>query len=232
MKILGFETTGDVCSVGIMDENRITAEISLFDKNTHSVNLMPMIDACLKLAKMTIDDIDAVAVGIGPGSFTGIRIGVCTAKGLALKSEKPCIAVNTLDALGFQAIPFMGLICPLIDARRAECYFSLFSNDVNGIARIRDYGADRLDVFLKTLPEEPICFIGDGAETYRDAIKSEVGARAVFMPEANIRQHVRGVLLSAGEKAARGEFVSVYDLSPYYHRISQAERMKEQHARA
>ena len=229
MRILGFETTGDVCSAGILDGKRMIAEVSLFDKNTHSVNLMPMVDACLRTADMTLDDMDAIAVNVGPGSFTGIRIGVCTAKGLALTLEKPCIAVNTLDALAFQALPFQGVICPMIDARRVESYFSVYQNGPDGLERIRDYGADKLDIFLDTLPEELVCFIGDGAEAYKEIIKEKMEARAVFMPDTDMRQHVRGVLKAAAEKAGRGEFVSVYEISPYYHRVSQAERMKKKH---
>jgi len=228
MKILGFDTTGDVCSAGILDDERIVSEVSLFDKNTHSVNLMPMIDTCLTLAKMSISDLDAIAVNVGPGSFTGIRIGVCTAKGLALSLNIPCIAVNTLDALSYQALPFEGYICPLIDARRVESYFALYKNSKMSISQIWDYGADKLETFLKVLPNEPICFIGDGAENYRDVIENIVGERAIFMSKTDIRQHVSGVLKAANVMAKNKTFISVYDIAPYYHRVSQAERMRKQ----
>ncbi len=228
MRILGLDTTGDVCSAGILDDGVMTAELSLHDKNTHSVNLMPMVDACLKLADISVGDIDAFAVNIGPGSFTGIRIGVCTVKGLAMTGEKPCIAVNTLDALAYQALPYQGIICPMIDARRTESYFSVYENNKDSITRIREYSADKLDVFLKTLPEGDICVIGDGADRYRDVVVTNLGSRAVFMPKPDMLQNAGGVLKAAKAKADIGEFTSVYDLMPYYHRKSQAERMKNQ----
>jgi tRNA threonylcarbamoyladenosine biosynthesis protein TsaB len=227
MKILAIDTTGDTCSVAIGQDGNYICSQYLHDKNTHSVNLMPMIDRCLNMCDMTIDDIDAFAIAVGPGSFTGIRIGVCTVKGFATLSDKPCIAISTLDGLAQNAFAFSGTICPLIDARRSESYFAFYQSDGRSIKRISDYGADKLDVFLKDLPDGNVCFVGDGAINYKELIVSILGDRAFFLNDADMLQNATSILKIAFEKAKNEDFISSFDLMPYYHRVSQAERMKE-----
>jgi len=227
MRILAIETTGDVCSVAIGKGEELLCYQSIHDKNTHSVNLMPLIDRCLYLSDLSIDDVDAFAVNIGPGSFTGIRIGVCTVKGFALEKEKPCIAVNTLDSLAENAREFKGTICPLIDARRCESYYAVYKSDGKEISCLSDYGADKLEIFLGELPEGNVCFVGDGALNYKEFIIEKMGERAVFLDEKRMYPNAKSVLKIAQGKASNSEFVSAYDIMPYYFRKSQAEQMKE-----
>lgn len=232
MKILGIDTTGDVCSVGIIDENKLLCDLYLHDKNTHSINLMPLIDKCLNLCGLKLDDIDAFALNIGPGSFTGIRIGVCTIKGFVLENDKPCIEVNTLDCLAENAYGFCGTICAMIDARRCESYFAFYESDKNGIKRIIDYDADKLEVFLDRLPDGDVCFVGDGALNYKDIIIEKLSDRAIFLNDVDMYQNARGVLKIAARKANAKEFMSVFNIMPYYHKKSQAERMKDKAERS
>jgi len=226
MKILGMDTTGGKCSVAIMDGDTIVADLSLNDKNTHSINLMPMIEKALETSKLAISDIDAFAVNIGPGSFTGIRIGVCAVMGLALSDKKPCIAVETMESLAYNALPYAGVICPLVDARRTESYTALFQSDGQVITQIGDNDAKKVSDILAELPEGEVCFVGDGAVNYREIIVSALGKRAVFLPEEAMLPSAVSVLKAARVHAKNNEMTSVYELSPYYLRSSQAERMK------
>ncbi len=226
MRILGMDTSGDTCSVSIMDGDRILVDLFLNDKNTHSVNLMPLLDDALKQSACPLADIDAFAVNIGPGSFTGIRIGVCTVMGLALNRQTPCIGVNTLESLAYHADAYMGTICAMIDARRAECYWALFQSNQSGIRRMSEDGAEKVEDILKKLPEGRVCFVGDGAVRNRAQIEEFMGNRAEFLPEGAMATGAVSVLKAARIMAEKGEITTVYDLEPYYLRPSQAERMK------
>ena len=186
-----------------------------------------LLDDSLKLCGLNFDDIDAYAINVGPGSFTGIRIGVCTIKGFALENGKPCIEVNTLDCLAENAYGFSGTICPMIDARRCESYYAFYRAKKDSIKRMSDYGADKLEYFLADLPEGDVCFVGDGAVNYKDFIIEQMGDRAFFLNEADMFQSARGVLKIAVKKAEQKEFISAYDIMPYYHKKSQAEQIKE-----
>ncbi len=227
MKILAIDTTGDTCSVAYGRDGKLICDIYLHDKNTHSINLMPIVDNCLALANVDIDDIDAFAVAVGPGSFTGIRIGVCSVKGFASLKNKPCIEVNTLDGLARNAQGFFGTICPLIDARRTESYFAVYHGDKSAVTKISDYGADKLELIFNDLPDGDVCFTGDGALAYRDFIVESLGQRAYFLNDANMLQDAKSILKIAFEKAEKEEFISSFDIMPYYHKVSQAERMKD-----
>ncbi len=226
MRILGLDTSGDTCSVGIMDDDRIIAELSVTDRNTHSVNLMPLVDRVLRENDLSICDIDAFAVNVGPGSFTGIRIGVCTVMGMAMNRHTPCIGVNTLESLAYNAQGFTGTICPMIDARRQESYWSLFGSDGRDVERISDDGAEKVVDILTRLPEGTICFVGDGALKNRAMIEEALGERAVFLPESAMIPCAASTLKAAKAMAEKGGMQPAYELAPYYLRPSQAEQMK------
>ena len=226
MRILGLDTSGAICSVGIMDNGEIISEVSVHDKNTHSVNLMPLVDEALKQCGLSPKDIEAYAVNAGPGSFTGIRIGVCSVMGLALSPDTPCVGVNTLESLAYNAEGYTGNICALIDARRTECYWALFCADGKGIIRVSDDGAETVTSILSQLPDGEICFVGDGAVNYRGLIEETLGARAKFLSEKDMMPQAGSVLKAAAKLIADGQMTSVYDLEPYYIRSSQAERLK------
>ena len=128
MLILGIDTCCMAATTALMSDDRLVAQVVQNNKKTHSQNIMPMIDFMLSQAEVSAKDVDGFAVAVGPGSFTGVRIGVATIKALAHATGKPCIAVSTLKALANNVVPFEGIICPIMDARRGQVYNALFAN--------------------------------------------------------------------------------------------------------
>ena len=180
MKILVIDTSGPVCGTAVMDEQKVYSEFIAQNKNTHSTSLMPMIEAALNAAGTGITDLDAVAAVTGPGSFTGVRIGVATAKGLAHGSGLPCIAVDALEALAFSAGDFDGIVCPIQDARAGQVYGAAFRRG----ERLTGDAPMKLEEFLDTVESlgEKHLFVGDGVPVHRETIGTRLGARAVFVP--------------------------------------------------
>ena len=180
MKILVIDTSGPVCGTAVMDEERVYCEFTAQNRNTHSVSLMPMIEAALKAAGAELKDLDAVAAVTGPGSFTGVRIGVATAKGLAHGAGLPCIPVDALEALNASAGPFDGIVCPIQDARAGQVYGAAFRNG----ERLTADASQRLEEYLEAVGSlgQRFLFLGDGMPVHREAIASILGDRAVFAP--------------------------------------------------
>ena len=180
MKILVIDTSGPVCGTAVMDEQKVYSEFIAQNKNTHSTSLMPMIEAALNAAGTGITDLDAVAAVTGPGSFTGVRIGVATAKGLAHGSGLPCIAVDALEALAFSAGDFDGIVCPIQDARAGQVYGAAFRNG----ERLTGDEPMKLEDYLDTAERlgGRFLFIGDGVPVHREPISLRLGSRAEFAP--------------------------------------------------
>ena len=180
MKILVIDTSGPVCGAAVMDEDRVYSEFTAQNKNTHSASLMPMIEAALNAAGTEISGLDAVAAVTGPGSFTGVRIGVATAKGLAHGAGLPCIPVDALEALGASAGEFDGIVCPIQDARAGQVYGAAFRKG----ERLTGDAPMKLEDYLDTVEKlgERFLFIGDGAPVHRKAVTERMGEKAVFAP--------------------------------------------------
>ena len=180
MKILVIDTSGPVCGTAVMDEQKVYSEFTAQNKNTHSASLMPMIEAALNAAGTALRDLDAVAAVTGPGSFTGVRIGVATAKGLAHGAGLPCIPVDALEALAASAGPFDGIVCPIQDARAGQVYGAAF----RGEERLTGDAPAKLEEYLDQAEPlgERFLFIGDGVPVHRDAISARLGDRAAFAP--------------------------------------------------
>ena len=180
MKILSIDTSGPVCGAAVMDEHRVYSEYAVQNKNTHSVNLMPMIEAVLQAAGTELNALDAIAAVTGPGSFTGVRIGTATAKGLAHGAGLPCIPVDALEALSISAGAFDGIVCPIQDARAGQVYGAAFRQG----ERLTPDAPVRLEDFLESVRPlgERFLFLGDGAPVYRDAVLAGMGDRAVIAP--------------------------------------------------
>ncbi len=180
MKILVIDTSGPVCGTAVMDEEKVYSEFTAQNKNTHSASLMPMIEAALNAAGTEISGLDAVAAVTGPGSFTGVRIGVATAKGLAHGAGLPCIPVDALEALAASAGDFDGIICPIQDARAGQVYGAAFRKG----ERLTGDAPMKLEDYLDTVEKlgERFLFIGDGAPVHRKAITERMGEKAVFAP--------------------------------------------------
>lgn len=184
MKIFAIETSTMMGSVAIMDQAGLIAEYRLNIKSTHSERLMKTIDEVLKDSSLTLEDIDGYAVSIGPGSFTGLRIGLSTVKGLSFITKKPIAAIPTLDALACNISFSQYQICPMLDARKKEIYTSLYSNTEEGeMIKLLEDTVIKPESFLRKI-KEPTVFLGEGATIYREIIRESLGPLAFFAPSA------------------------------------------------
>lgn len=180
MKILAVDTSGPVCGVAVSDGEKILAEATVMNSRTHSANLMPMVDRTLREAGLLLGEIDRLACVVGPGSFTGVRIGVATVKGLSMGSGIPCVAVDALEALALSAGDFSEVICPIQDARCGQVYSAAF---LHGERMLPDE-AIALEKFTdKILPlGDAFLFTGDGVPVYREKIHELMPGKAYFAP--------------------------------------------------
>ena len=225
MLILAFETTAKAGSVALLDENKLLGESYQNTGLTHSQTLMVMAEDLLKSCGKTVPDVTAIAVAEGPGSFTGVRIGVAAAKGFAWGGELPCYGVSTLEAMAETLGIYQGYVCPCMDARRSQVYNALFYVNCGKIQRVqpdRAISLAELGEELKTL-EGPIFLVGDGSvlsyKTLKDAVPN-----LVLPPEHRMHQRASGVAIVAAKKIAAGEPGDGNALAPNYLRLSQAER--------
>ena len=223
MKILSLDTSATVASVAITDGNTPLAAYTLNAKNTHSETLLPMVESALKSLSLKASDIDIFALSAGPGSFTGVRIGAATVKGLAFASNKPCIEVSTLEALAQNLIFKQGLICPVMNARRSQVYTALFRSNGKELTRLLPDSALAIEELDELLSQygEPISLVGDGYEITESGFsKTEL----CFVPEALRLQSAISVATIAFKKYESGEICTDSSLSVNYLRPSQAER--------
>ena len=212
MLILGIDTSTKICTCSIFDsENGIIAETSLSVKKNHSNIVMPIIDNLFKISDLNINDIDKIAVAIGPGSFTGVRIALGIAKGLAMALNKPLIAVNELDILEAIAGGNENEIIPLIDARKERVYYKYQEKYVD------DYLINLISNFDKN---KKYIFVGDGATNYKNILKDNLGDNAVILPMYN--SFPRASILC--ELALNKEEANIYTLEPEYISKSRAEK--------
>ena len=212
MLILGIDTSTKICTCSIFDsENGVIAETSLSVKKNHSNIVMPIIDNLFKISDLTINDIDKIAVAIGPGSFTGVRIALGIAKGLAMALNKPLIAVNELDILEAIADGNENEIIPLIDARKERVYYKYQNKYVD------DYLINLTSNFDKN---KKYIFVGDGATNYKNILKDNLGDNAIVLPMYNA--FPRASILC--ELALNKEEANIYTLEPEYISKSRAEK--------
>lgn len=221
MTILGIDTAGRTMSVALLEENMLVCEQTLATGLTHSETLLPTIDSVLKAAGKTCADIDLFGVCAGPGSFTGLRIGLCAVKGLAFPANTPCAAVSTLEALAYSHIG-QGTIIAAQDARRGEVYWAAFRADTHERLTPDDASpVEKIRVLAESCPK-PLMFVGDGAYLCEQAFADMPGV--LVCPPALRVGRAAGVCLAAQAMAARGETCVPAALLPSYHRLSQAER--------
>ena len=227
MLILAFETSAKAASVAVHDGQKLLAESYQNTGLTHSQTLMVMAEDALKQCGKTAQDVTAVAVAEGPGSFTGVRIGVAAAKGFAWGREIPCYGVSTLEAMAKTMGIYEGYVCPVMDARRAQVYNALFHAKDGRITRVapdRAVALSDLGEELKNL-SEPVFLVGDGSNLCYNTLSKDVPG-LVLPPEHRMHQRATGVALLAAEQAALGIAPGGAELTPNYLRLSQAEREK------
>ena len=225
MLILAFETSAKAASTALLEDGRLLGESYQNTGLTHSQTLMVMAENLLKQCGKTVADVNAVAVAAGPGSFTGVRIGVAAAKGFAWGGEVPCYGVSTLEAMALSLGAYQGYVCPVMDARRSQVYNALFYVNQGQLERITEDRAISLEQLKQELLalKEPVFLVGDGSIlTYRTL--SEEVPNLVLPPEHRMHQRAVGVALLAAQKIAAGEPGDGAALTPNYLRLSQAER--------
>lgn len=225
MNLLCIDTSGPVCGAAVIRDGVVAYEASAVNKLTHSVNLMPMVEEALLRSGLTVSEVDVYAAVTGPGSFTGVRIGVSTVKGLAHGAGKPCVGVDALEALAASICAADRLICPLQDARAGQVYAAAFRPGLPPVRMLPDM-AEKLDVFLDMALEmagdRPLLFTGDGVKPNRAAIEARLGERAVFPPAQHSFLRPAAAAMLAWEK--REQAVDYLTLMPVYLRAPQAER--------
>ncbi len=229
MKILAFETSAKAASVALTQEGKLLGECYQNTGLTHSQTLMVMAQDLLQQCGVAISQLDAVAVAKGPGSFTGVRIGVAAAKGLAWGAELPCIGVSTLSAMAVGLGAWQGYVCPVMDARRSQVYNALFHVDCGKYTRIREDRAISLQELgedVKNL-SQPIFLVGDGSVLCYNTLLKAVPA-LVLPPEHRMHQRAVGVALEAQRMMQEGAIPPAAELVPNYLRLSQAERERNE----
>ena len=231
MKILALETSAKSVSCAVVEDGAPLASAYQCTGLTHSRTLLPMVDAMLKNAELTLEDIDAIAIAAGPGSFTGLRIGIAAAKGLAWAADKPCIGVSTLEAMAQNAAHIDGLIVGAMDARRSQVYNAVFEAKNGGLTRLTPDRAISLEELCVQLSDkrQPIIVLGDGGILCWRYLM-EHGVPCTLAPNALLYQNAVGVGLSAERAYARGEALSAQELLPVYLRPAQAERLRSAQA--
>ncbi len=226
MLTFGIDTCCMASTAALCDERVLVAQTVVNRKKTHSEMMMPQIEQMFKSAEIEPSDVDVFAAAVGPGSFTGVRIGVATAKAMAQAAQKPCVAVSTLEALAYSSKLFEGIVSPILDARRDQVYNALFFCKAGVMTRlIEDRAMALSDLFaeLKEL-DKNILFVGDGTLVFEEDIKAALGDRAFFAPKT-ISMNLGGAVAELGaEKYKNGESVTYDNLVPSYVRLSQAER--------
>ena len=234
MKVLGLDSSGMVASVAVVEDDTLLAEYTVNYQKTHSQTLLPMLDTITKMLELDVASLDAIAVAAGPGSFTGLRIGSATAKGLGLALQKPLVHVPTTAALAYNLFGASELLCPIMDARRNQVYTGLYRYEGDRLTTIREQMAvdiSELAGLLNSLGE-PVIFTGDGVPVFREHLLTLLQVPCRFSP-AHVNRQRAGAVAALGLCYVReGQTETAAAHKPDYLRLSQAEReRKEREAR-
>lgn len=226
MKILGLDSSGIVASVAIVEDDVLIAEYTVNYKKTHSQTLLPMLDEIAKMTEFDLNSIDAIAVAAGPGSFTGLRIGSATAKGLGLALKKPLIAIPTVEGLAYNLYDISGLICPIMDARRKQVYTGIYRFTDHQLKVVEDQMAVPMETVIEKLNQygEAVTFLGDGVPVFHELIAEKMTVPYSFAP-AHVNKQRAAAVATLGEIYYRqGKTETAMEHVPDYLRVSQAER--------
>lgn len=230
MKILSIDTSSNVCSVAILEDNKVIKEITNEDGNTHSVKLMPQIEQIFKETNLNLQDIDLFACDKGPGSFTGIRIGISTIKAFSDVYATKSIGICSLMALAYNS-DFNGYICSLIDAKNNNVYFSLFDNTNGKHEKISEYCCKNINSVTEILKvcNKEVFFVGNGSIVYKDVLESTLKENAIFTSDDKLNKlNATNLGIAAFEVLKNNLYSEEFNLSPLYLRPSNAERELEE----
>ncbi len=230
MKLLALDSSGLVASVALVEDDNLIAEYTIQYKKTHSQTLLPMLDEIRKMVELDLSAVDAVAVAAGPGSFTGLRIGSATAKGLALALEKPIVPVPTVDGLAYQMYGTDAVVCPVMDARRSQVYTGIyeftFEKDHYDMRVIKEQCAAAFDEIAECLNElnRKVIFLGDGVPVFQERMAEVMKIPYTLAPAHRNRQSAACIAALGSVYYAQGKLESGVEHAPEYLRLSQAER--------
>ncbi len=226
MKILGLDSSGIVASVAVVEDDVLIAEYTVNYKKTHSQTLLPMLDEIVKMTELDLNSVDAIAVAAGPGSFTGLRIGSATAKGLGLALKKPLVAIPTVEGLAYNLYDTQGIICPIMDARRKQVYTGIYCFEDHRLRVLEDQMAVPMEELISKLNKlgQPVTFLGDGVPVFREMIRQELAVPFVFAPAHVNKQRAAAVAALGLEYYREGKTQTAMEHIPDYLRVSQAER--------
>lgn len=234
MRVLGLDSSGLVASVAVVEDEKLLAEYTVNYKKTHSQTLLPMLDEISEMIQLDLNTIDLIAAASGPGSFTGLRIGSATAKGLGLALKKELIPVPTLDALAYNLYDHKDLICPIMDARRNQVYTGLYAFENHHMEVVMESDALDMGRLIELLNEkgQAVVFLGDGVEVHKNLIEEALKVPFSFAPAHCNKQRASSVASLGIVYASQGKNVTASEFQPDYLRKSQAEREREERERA
>lgn len=230
MKVLAIDSSGLVASVAVAEDDTLAAEFTVNYKKTHSQTLLPMLDAVKKLTDLDLNTVDVIAVAAGPGSFTGLRIGCATAKGLGLALDLPIAAVPTVDALAYNLYGTDKIICPLMDARRGQVYTGVYEFIRNGkgyeLNKLKEQCAVSMEEAVMWLNEtgREVIFLGDGVPVFGSLLEERMTVPWSFAPAHMNRQRAASIAVLGGIYFREGRVQTAAEHAPEYLRLSQAER--------
>lgn len=234
MRLVALDSSGLVASVAVIEDDILAAEYTIQYKKTHSQTLLPMLDEIRNMIELDFDKVDGIAVAAGPGSFTGLRIGSATAKGLSLAAEIPIVAVPTVEGLAYNLYGTDKIVCPIMDAKRNQVYTGIYEfvkdGDSYSLHSIKEQCAIAFDEIASALNEigREVIFLGDGVPVYRDRMKEVMQTAYTFAPAHMNRQRAASIGALGSIYYAQGKIQSGAEHSPEYLRLSQAERERKE----
>lgn len=234
MKLIALDSSGLVASVAVLEDENLLAEYTINYKKTHSQTLLPMLDEVAKMIELDLTQIDAIAIAKGPGSFTGLRIGSATAKGLGLALNKPIIEVPTVDGMAYQLYGARDLICPIMDARRGQVYTGIYQFAQEESSYRFEAVMPQCAIAIEELAKEcnelnqKVVFLGDGVDVYREQLSQLLSVPFEFAPAHCNRQKAAAIGALAEVYYERGWYVDATEHAPDYLRLSQAERERKE----
>ncbi|MGL4343716.1 MAG: tRNA (adenosine(37)-N6)-threonylcarbamoyltransferase complex dimerization subunit type 1 TsaB [Cellulosilyticaceae bacterium] len=233
MNILAIDASGVAGSVAYLKDGKLIGEYYICHKLTHSETIMPMMEHLKEMIGIELENLDAIAVTSGPGSFTGLRIGGATAKAMAMALDIPIVGVSTLDALAYNMTHTPYVICPIMDARRQQVYTATYQWEGQTLNQLTDHEAMEMNILLERLQAtgKDVVFVGDGIGVFEAAIVEALGDKAHFAPSYMMMQRASVLAEVAAERFAKGEAVHADEFGLIYLRKSQAERELEERQR-
>lgn len=234
MKALGIESSGMVASVAIVEDDQLLAEYTVNYKKTHSQTLLPMLDEIVKMTESDLSDIDVIAISAGPGSFTGLRIGSATGKGLGLALNKPIVSVPSLEGMAMNLCMCEGLICPMMDARRKQVYSGIYQFTDGELKVVEEQKVVPVEELAEKLKQyqKPVIVLGDGADVNKELLKETLQGQVRFAPAHLNRQRAGAVARLGIIYTQQGKAQEAKDHQPDYLHPSQAEREREERLKA